>query len=229
MNAQLALLHLTDSLFPIGSFAHSDGLEWATQSGLVSTPTDLAAWLDVCLDETFGRLEGPAVVEAWSAFHAGSLDRLARLDEELNALRPAATVRRASRSMGLRLLTGWHAAYPSPALDGIVGAVREGQLAFTLPTAFGIACAAAEVDRRSAAEAFAYSRLAATVSAAMRLMPIGQTMAHGELARALGRVPPVVDALVAASRTLGHVESFAPAMDIAAMTQPYLHSRLFLS
>ena len=47
----LALLHLCDSLFPIGSFGYSDGLEAATAAGLVETPADLQEWLDVCLDE----------------------------------------------------------------------------------------------------------------------------------------------------------------------------------
>ena len=41
----LALLHLCDSLFPIGGFGYSDGLEAATAGGLVETPDDLEAWL----------------------------------------------------------------------------------------------------------------------------------------------------------------------------------------
>jgi urease accessory protein UreF len=60
----------------------------------------------------------------------------------------------------------------------------------------------------------------------MRLMPIGQTDAHRLLARTLGRVPAVVDGIIERD---GRVESFAPALDIAAMTQQYLHSRLFRS
>src|ERR1700756_2865880 len=55
----LALLHLCDSLFPIGGFGYSDGLEAATSAGLVETPADLQAWLDTCLDEVVGRMDGP--------------------------------------------------------------------------------------------------------------------------------------------------------------------------
>ena len=64
----LALLHLSDSLFPIGGFGYSDGLEAAAAAGLVQTPADLQAWLDVCLDEVVGRMDGPAALRAWSAF-----------------------------------------------------------------------------------------------------------------------------------------------------------------
>ena len=50
----LALLHLCDSLFPIGGFAHSDGLESAVNARLLSGVDDLRRWLDVCLDEAIG-------------------------------------------------------------------------------------------------------------------------------------------------------------------------------
>ena len=60
----------------------------------------------------------------------------------------------------------------------------------------------------------------------MRLMPIGQTDAHLLLARALDRLPAVVDGIIERD---GRLESFSPALDIAAMTQQYLHSRLFRS
>ena len=62
-------------------------------------------------------------------------------------------------------------------------------------------------------------------SVSMRLMAIGQTDAHTKLARVLERVPAVVDAMAARSS----VGSFAPAMDLAGMSQQYLHSRLFRS
>jgi len=76
-----------------------------------------------------------------------------------------------------------------------------------------------------AGTAFAYTRLASTTSAALRLMRIGQTDAHARLAETLARVPAVVDAMTTRARP----ESFAPAMDISAMAQQYLHSRLFRS
>ena len=237
------MLHLCDSLFPIGAFAYSDGLE--TAAGRAAPPFDageLRAWIDVCLDETFGRMEGPAVWQAWTAFRDGDWDTLVMLDEELTALRPSSSGRRSSRAMGRRLLATWQALHTDPRLaraldekgavplfvgDGLRKGVRplfrDGP---ALPIAFAGACACSDIDRRHAVEAFAYTRLAATISAAMRLMPIGQTDAHALLARTLERVPAVAD--LVASRD-ARLESFAPAVDIAAMTQQYMHSRLFRS
>jgi urease accessory protein UreF len=60
----------------------------------------------------------------------------------------------------------------------------------------------------------------------MRLVAIGQTDAHRLLSRALEQVPSAIDGLIAVQAP---PESFTPALDIAQMTQQYVHSRLFRS
>ena len=222
----LALLHLCDSLFPLGGFAYSDGLEAATASGAIADAAALGGWMDVCLDGPIASSEGPTVLLAWSAFHEKDWNTIAELDAEVTALRPSAAARRASRAMGLRLAGTWQALYPDAGLAVLVARARDGTIGPALPVAFAAVCAASGIDRRISVEAFAYNRLAATVSAAMRLMPLGQTEAHRLLAGTLARVPEAVDAMVARN---ARAESFAPAMDVAAMSQQYLHSRLFRS
>jgi urease accessory protein len=221
----LALLHICDSLFPIGGFGYSDGLEAATAVGLVETPADLQAWLDVCLDEVVGRMDGPAALRAWSAFDRQDWQALCELDEEITAMRPSSSLRRSSRAMGLRLVTTWGALYPDRRLEHLLDLARGQGLGPALPVAFGCACASAGVGMRDAGAAFAYTRLASTTSAALRLMRIGQTDAHAQLAKVLRRVPIVVEAMTTRDRP----ESFTPAMDVSAMAQQYLHSRLFRS
>ena len=221
----LALLHLCDSLFPIGGFGYSDGLEAATSAGVVETPADFQAWLDVCLDEVVGRMDGPAALRAWSMFELRDWLALCELDDEVTAMRPASATRRSSRAMGLRLATAWSALYPTRRLAHLLDLAHRQRLGPALPIAFGCACASAGVGMRDAGAAFAYTRMASTTSAALRLMRIGQTDAHTRLAKTLERVPMVVEAMTARARP----ESFTPAMDISAMTQQYLHSRLFRS
>jgi urease accessory protein len=221
----LALLHLCDSLFPIGGFGYSDGLEAATAAGLVETPADLQTWLNVCLDEVVGRMDGPAALLGWSAFERQDWQAICELDGEITAMRPASATRRSNRAMGLRLVTTWSAMYPDQRLEHLLDLARGQRLGPSLPIAFGCSCASAGVSMRDTCAAFTYTRLASTTSAALRLMQIGQTNAHARLAKTLERVPAVVEAITTRARP----ESFAPAMDVSAMTQQYLHSRLFRS
>jgi urease accessory protein len=227
----LKLLHLCDSLFPIGSFAYSDGLESATSTARVRDLDSLREWLDVCLDEGIGRSDGPALAFAWSAVDGADWDAFIAVDEELTALRPSSTVRMANRSMGWRLLKTWQVLHPDERLDHAMAlAARATSPASpagpTLPVAFAAVSVCAGIHQRDALAGYAYTRLGATVSAAMRLMALGQTDAHQLLSRLLGRVPVTIDDVIARNRP---IESFAPALDVAQMTQQYVHSRLFRS
>lgn len=223
MRASLVpLLHLCDSLFPIGAFAHSDGLEAATSSGRVRSASDLDDWMAVTLTQTLRRLDGPAVHRSTEAFDRQDTVLIAEIDDEVHTLRPASTGRRASRAMGTRLLSTWQRIRPEARLADLLRLRSE----WTLPVAFGAVAAASGIDRLDAVEGYCYTRLASTISAAMRLMPIGQHEGHALLAGRLERVPALAQEIASDSAPLG---AFTPALDIAAMAQQYGHSRLFRS
>src|SRR5580765_3277677 len=113
----LSLLHLCDSLFPIGAFAYSDGLESAAVNGLVTGAADLFEWLEACRDEGFGRADGPALVIAWSAVENEDWEAVVAIDGDITALRASSTTRMANRSMGLRLLKTWQGLHPDVRLE----------------------------------------------------------------------------------------------------------------
>ncbi|HEY7170697.1 MAG TPA: urease accessory UreF family protein [Vicinamibacterales bacterium] len=220
----VALLQLCDSLFPIGSFAHSDGLEQATASGRVTNAGELRGWLDAQLAGPLATADGRAAALALDHWQARRWADLDDLDDEIHALRPASASREAARAMGTRLLKTWIAARPDAGIGAYLDRRAPGGV--TLPVAFGIACAAAGIAPAAALEAFLYTRLAGAISAAMRLMKIGQNEAHRVLAEVLEQAPAAAAAIVASGAPPA---VFAPALDIAAMSQQYQRSRLFRS
>lgn len=218
-----ALLHLCDSLFPIGGYAHSDGLEAATDAGLVLDADDLGTWITTLLDETLARVEGPVVARVVHASRGAQWGEVCALDDEVHAMRPSSTAREASRGVGARLLKTWGALYPpSPPIRALLESERR----WTLPVAFAVAASSIGADARTAVEAYMYTRLASATSSALRLMRLGQLEAHRTLAESLGRVPGVVETLLVRYE---RPSSFAPLLDIAAMRQQYVTTRLFRS
>jgi urease accessory protein len=158
----------------------------------------------------------PAGTPRWGALSA--------LDDELLALRPSRAGREALRAVGTRLLKTWVQLRPSPAAVEFLA--RRGDRGVTLPVAFGLACEAIGLEPSAAIEAFLYTRLAGTASAAMRLTSIGQTAAHRALAGAIASIPAIAAWAVATDTAPG---SFAPALDMAVMSHQYVESRLFRS
>jgi urease accessory protein len=222
----LSLLHLCDSLFPIGSFGYSDGLESAAATGAVSGAAGLRDWLDVCRDDGFGRCDGPAILIVRDALSRSDWDAIVEVDADVTALRPSSTMRVATRSMGLRLLKTWQGIHPDGQIEQLLLLARRRTRGPTLPVAFAAVTHAIGAPLEDALAAYAYTRLASVVSAAMRVVSIGQTEAHQLLSRTLAGVPATIDELMArgASPT-----SFAPAVDVAQITQQYLYARLFRS
>jgi urease accessory protein len=223
----LSLLHLCDSLFPSGGFAHSDGLEAAAAEGRVAGAADLERWIDACLHQSIALCDGLAVLQTATAFADRRWADIVAIDEEVRALRPSATSRAASRGMGRRVLRTWREIYPQHGGDLL--AATGGTLDAALPVAFGVVCGSIGIAPRAAVEAFAYTRLAATASCAMRLLSIGQHEAHATLACALRQVPGVVDEVERHAKSGRRPGAFTPCLDITAMSQQYVHSRLFLS
>jgi len=126
--------------------------------------------------------------------------------------------------MGTRLLKTWTAARGDPEVGAYLD--RRASHGVTLPIGFAVACGSAGIESAAALEAFLYTRLAGSISAAMRLMQIGQSEAHRVLAELLEQVPGAAASILASS---SRPAVFAPSLDIAAMSQQYQRSRLFRS
>jgi urease accessory protein len=214
-------LQMTDSLFPVGGYAYSDGLETAASAGLVHDAGTLAAWLDHYVQAVFIPCEGLALLKCMRASETGDWDTIRVIDEELSALKPAAAARSASRSIGRRLLTA--SALISEKARPPDGPPAECNAA----VAYGLVFKSRGISAREAILAFGYTRLAGIVSAGMRLIAIGHQNGQILLAGAIERLPDAADQIF----LLEHepLRSFNPILDVQQMNHRYVYSRLFRS
>src|ERR1700679_3415020 len=100
----LRLLQFSDGLFPAGGYAHSFGLETLVQSGRVQNANDVSAFLAAYLEGSAAPTDAVAVLSAAKHSLDGALDAPIHLDRFLDALKPAAETREASRQMGRQTL-----------------------------------------------------------------------------------------------------------------------------
>lgn len=225
MNALLRLMAWLSPSFPVGAFSYSHGLEWAVEEGLVTDRAGLIRWVEGIVRHGAGRVDAALLLEAHRA--AADSDRLERVVDWGEALRGTAELALESSAQGQAFLGTVVAAWPDPVLaDWAAGLKRAGRVP-AYAVAVGVASSRAGIAEEDALAAFLHAFAANLVSAAIRLVPLGQT--DGQ--RALAALEPVVmDAARAAlARPFEDMGAAAAMVDCCSMKHETQYTRLFRS
>jgi len=220
----LQALQLADSALPVGSLAHSFGLETLVfdediEHDARSCPTSLAWFLEDSLTESL-LMDAVFCREA----HQQALGDLPVFDlnRQVSALRMARESREASLTMGRRFAALAAALDRRPALAEL--ATQE-ELHHSV--AFGFTFGILAIDADVAVSAFLHQCVLNTISAAQRLLPLGQVQAN----RIAWELKPAILRAAEQSRGLAveNVCSFAHLPEMASMRHCCLPTRLFIS
>ncbi|MEQ9259401.1 MAG: urease accessory protein UreF [Roseovarius sp.] len=208
----LTLMQWLSPAYPLGSFAYSHGLESAVAKGWVKGPESLKDWLEDVLCEGTGRNDAILLRQAFDAPDAASL---AHVEAVARAACPSAERLREAGRQGA-------------AFARVTAEVWQIDLPSLLfPVAVGRAARLADLDPEITAMLFLQGFASNLVSAAQRLMPLGQTEAQ----RVLSRLAPACQRLVheTAAAPLDEIASNAFLSDVASLTHETLEPRIFQS
>jgi urease accessory protein len=225
----LSLLHglrFIDSFFPSGGYAYSSGLEAAVQDHYICHAEDLSSYVEDLFRRGLGRCEAVAVGLGHDAAASGVLQLGLGADRELDAMKLSRDARMASRQMGRQILknAGEHAE-PSSTLRHFVAEVEVDGSPGHLAVSLGLTLGTFKWPRRESVAAFLYHTAVGFVSAALKLLPIGQREGQHLLA---GWMPLIVEV----SRQVEHQKilgCWSPVQDIYSMRHAHLTTRLFRS
>lgn len=231
----IGFLQFADGLLPVGSYAHSFGLESYVAAGTIRDADGVESFLLAHLQGSVAPCDVVAMLAARSATVQGGpagLQRCLWIDHSLDAMKPASETRDASRQMGKQVLRiATRLGEPSSASDGLVTnllhAVTDEQTPGHHAMAFGAVGGALGWREHDMACAYLYSSCAGLVAAALRLLPLGQLAGQ----QILWNLRPAIakSAKEAQNEDLAGIWSFAPALEIAAMRHAQLDARLFRS
>lgn len=224
----LALLQLSDSAFPSGTFAHSFGLEQLVAEGRVRTAADLEVFVRSVVILSIGRADAVAATEAARCAAIADYDGVIEADQLLFSMKAASELRDACTSAGRRTIEELAAHAPVPALDWFLTAVRDGRTPGTQPVALGIAASVFGVGAEETAGAVIFGAANAVLQAGMRLLPISHRDVQGTLHRLRAQIAAYAELAARPSR-LHSMQSFHPIQEIAAMRHRSSEARLFAS
>ena len=215
------LLQVNDSAFPSGAYAHSLGLEELVQGSVVGNPEDLEIFLNMQIIPALLAFDVPVLAAAHAMALREELRKLRMLDEELDAWKPAAELRAASRQLGSRRLA------LTRQLD--TSLLSEAYAALGAPCHHVIVCALElrHLPVEAAACAFGQQTIAGYATAAMKLMRLGQEKCQGIIRRSALTLAPQLQA--ACEVPLAEAGWFNPLLEIASMRHARAGERLFIS
>jgi urease accessory protein len=225
--ARLArMLQFGDSMFPIGGFAFSGGLESAVQKRVVTDVATLEAFTRTAVEQA-AMGDGIAVVWAHRAAAAGDVDELVRIDRRVYARKLSSETRTMSVRMGKKFAEMSAEVTAAPFLAAWRDRIEAGDTPGCYPVALAVNFAAQGLPARDAFVVHQYGVAAMILSAALRLMKIG----HVETQRMLYRLTADADAAydAAAAARLADMAGFAPLTEILAAAHVRAHVRLFMS
>lgn len=225
----IALLRLQNSLspiFPTGAYSYSHGLEWAVEAGLVHDRSSLIDWLSADLRYGSGRNEAIFFSQAWSCATDYDRRKLLEVAEFAAAFRGTSEFALESAQQGSACRTTLSQVWRDPLLDSFWDALLErGPCA--LPVVLGIFSARQGVPLVLALSCFLQSYMSNLVTAALRLIPLGQT--DGQFAIAALEDPVLATTRFAVSAGLDDLGSAGFMVDLASMAHETQYTRLFRS
>ena len=216
--ALLRLLWLASPALPIGAYAYSRGLEYAVCDGSIADAEGARQWIDGVLERQVAALDAPVLARLHDAWSADNQTDVARWDDFLCAARESGELSledgQLSRSL-LRLLRE----------TGVARASTPGVRSYA--AAFALACVHWGISRADAVLAYMFVFVESQVTAAIKLVPLGQTSGQHVLTALLARIEQLAgSALGLPDAELG---SFTPGLAMASALHETQYSRLFRS
>ena len=217
----LGALQYADSFFPSGSIAFSWGLETLRADGEIVSAEQVAQFLEGQLVHRWASFDAPVLVAAMRA--DGGFERLADLDDLVEAMTLATELREGSRRAGASLLKV-HAGLGTPGAADYRQRITRRRARGHLPVVQGMVWNAAGLAEEAGRAVSAHTLCTGIVGAALRLGMIG----HLDAQRILLQVRPVlVELLRRPPENVEELYAYVPHAEIAAMRHEVQDSRLF--
>ncbi|MFK5914275.1 MAG: urease accessory protein UreF [Woeseiaceae bacterium] len=217
--SQLRLWQLISPTLPIGSFAYSQGLEYAIDSEWVKDEQDTALWIKGQIRKTLTVLDIPVMQRMYGAWQTSELDKIIYWNQWLLASRESKELRDEDIQLGQslhRVLKGLDIFLPT-----------DEDIEWSYAAMFAYASVTWDIPFIDSATGLLWAWSENQVAAAVKLVPLGQTAGQRILSEVLKEIPAAIEATKNISDD--EIGTLAPGLGIASALHETQYSRLFRS
>ena len=217
--SQLRLMQLISPTLPIGSFAYSQGLEYAVEAGWVNNEEQTRQWIRGQIKNTLSSLDIPVMQRIYYAWQTNDHETVIYWNKWLLAAREAKELHDEDTQLGkalLRLVKGLSIIFP----------ISE-EVEWTYAAVFSYLAVEWDIPFVEAANGFLWAWSENQVAAAIKVVPLGQTAGQCILSDVLKDIPGAVEKSLACDDD--DIGMLAPGVAIASALHETQYSRLFRS
>jgi len=222
----MRVLQFGDSVFPVGSFSFSNGLESAVQRDVVHDRETLRQFvLNACCQAASG--DGIALLAAHRAATAGDTAGVLRADAAVFNRKLNEEMRTMTVRMGKKLGEIAQHLLADPFSADWLAHIRSNDTPGTYPVSLGLLFAGLRLSEKDAFAVHQYGTANMILSASLRLMKLHYFDAQAILFEVNSSVD--YDYARVAAATVEEMATFSPLLDILAAVHVRSHVRMFMN
>ena len=224
---ELGVMQLSDSFFPSGMFATSNGIEKLFLDKKISTAEELIEIIRVFIIQQMAPLDAVALANVYEFAKNNDFEKILEIDEIVHSMKTIKEIRKASIRSGIQTLRCIVEIKQDNLLDQYSLAVKEKKAYGTYPVSFAISCMALGISKEKSMLMMMYGFVASVVGADLRLGIIQ----HFEGQKIIHKLKPIISEAIVQNqnRTYHEMWQFAPQVDIIQMSHEKMDSKMFIT
>jgi len=225
---ELGVMQLSDSFFPTGIFATSNGLEFLFTEKKIQGMTDVIDMIRINIIQQMGPSDCVALANAFDSANKHDFDKVIEADNIVFATKSIKEIRNASVRSGVQLIKCVSEfVKDDEILNQYKTNIIKNKAHGIFPVAFAICCNALKIKKEKSMTMLLYGFTVGVVGAALRLGLIQ----HFEGQKIIHSIKPIISQTIKeySNKSLFEMWQFAPQVDIIQMSHEKLDSKMFIT
>ncbi len=225
---ELGVMQLSDSFFPTGIFATSNGLEFLFTGKKIQGMTDLIEMIKINIIQQMGPSDCVALANAFDGANKHDFEKVIEADSVIFATKSIKEIRNASVRSGVQLIKCVSEfVKDDKILTQYKNSIIENKVHGIFPVAFAICCNALKIKKEKSMTMLLYGFTVGVVGAALRLGLIQ----HFEGQKIIHSIKPIISQTIKeySNKSLFEMWQFAPQVDIVQMSHEKMDSKMFIT
>ena len=225
---ELGVMQLSDSFFPTGIYATSNGLEFIFAQKKIHNMEDLINLIKVMITQQIGPSDCAALGNVFDSANKYDFKQIVKADNIVFSTKPIKEIRDASVRSGIQLIKCvTEFVKDDKILIQYNDSIIKNRVHGIFPVAFAVCCNALKITKEKSMMMMLYGFTVGIVGAALRLGLIQ----HFEGQKIIHNIKPVISQAIKeySDKTLLEMWQFAPQIDIVQMSHEKMDSKMFIT